>query len=265
MLRIVVLAALCTGLWAFAGGRKKTAPPGTVRVNDSLFMDRTEVAIVHWREYTFWKMRLEGTADGSLPDSCWMPNEGYSGPGTSSDCTLGQLYFRHPAFNFYPVVAVSYEQAEAFCRWRTERVNELIAREPHRWAFRQVRYRLPTEAEWEAAGQGGLDPAAFPFGVRDTVSRKGHALLNYGGRSHWGTYETGRPPEVATWPADAGGKNGFGLYGMTGNVAEMTARPGIAKGGHYGLPADSCRITARQRYEGPQPWLGFRCVATVER
>jgi hypothetical protein len=35
-------------------------------------------------------------------------------------------YFRHPAYSDYPVVGVSWEQAEAYCAWRTDRVNEQI-------------------------------------------------------------------------------------------------------------------------------------------
>jgi len=35
-------------------------------------------------------------------------------------------YFRHPAYSDYPVVGVSWEQATAYCAWRTDRVNEQI-------------------------------------------------------------------------------------------------------------------------------------------
>jgi hypothetical protein len=35
-------------------------------------------------------------------------------------------YFRHPAYNNYPVVGVSWRQANDYASWRTDRVNEYI-------------------------------------------------------------------------------------------------------------------------------------------
>jgi len=89
----------------------------------SFFIDETEVANVHYREYTYW---LENTFSGdsavmkrALPDSlCWRAELAYNEPYV-------EYYFRFPAYNFYPVVGVSWLQARAFCLWRTDRVNEL--------------------------------------------------------------------------------------------------------------------------------------------
>jgi sulfatase modifying factor 1 len=89
----------------------------------SFFIDETEVANVHYREYTYW---LENTfsADSAvmaraLPDTlCWREELAYNEPYV-------EYYFRFPAYNFYPVVGVSWLQARDFCLWRTDRVNEL--------------------------------------------------------------------------------------------------------------------------------------------
>src|ERR1700739_3080284 len=89
----------------------------------SFFIDETEVANVHYREYTYW---LQNTfSDTSvlrkaLPDTlCWREELAYNEPYV-------EYYFRYPAYNYYPVVGVTWLQAHDFCVWRTDRVNELI-------------------------------------------------------------------------------------------------------------------------------------------
>ena len=89
----------------------------------SFFMDETEVANVHYREYINWLNNTfpDDTAvmNKALPDTlCWREELAYNEPYV-------EYYFRHPAYNFYPVVGVSWLQAKDFCIWRTDRVNEL--------------------------------------------------------------------------------------------------------------------------------------------
>ncbi len=98
--------------------------PRTVTVS-SFYMDETEVANVHYREYTHWLQRSYG-ADypelivRALPDTnAWRRALSYNEP-------LVNYYFRHAAYNFYPVVGVNWFQANEYCKWRTDRVNEMI-------------------------------------------------------------------------------------------------------------------------------------------
>jgi len=89
----------------------------------SFFIDETEVANVHYREYIYW---LENTFSAdtaimakALPDTlAWREELAYNEPYVD-------YYFRYPAYNYYPVVGVSWLQAHDFCIWRTDRVNEL--------------------------------------------------------------------------------------------------------------------------------------------
>ena len=97
--------------------------PRRVSVN-SFYIDQTEVANVHYREYLYW---LSNTFDGdttimrmALPDTLvWRSELAYNEPYV-------EYYFRYPAYNYYPVVGVTWEQAHDFCIWRTDRVNEKI-------------------------------------------------------------------------------------------------------------------------------------------
>ncbi|WP_423147532.1 SUMF1/EgtB/PvdO family nonheme iron enzyme [Rubrolithibacter danxiaensis] len=93
----------------------------------SFYMDETEVANVDWREYLYW-IRRNFPDDqeyyyNALPDTLvWRRPLSYNEPYVTN-------YFRHPAFQDYPVVGISWEQAVAYCEWRTDRVNEQILRE----------------------------------------------------------------------------------------------------------------------------------------
>ncbi len=91
----------------------------------SFYMDETEVTNFHWLEYLYWTMRVYG-ADypeiyaKALPDTLvWREKLAYNEPMT-------EYYLRHPAYRDYPVVGVNWLQANDFCAWRSDRVNELI-------------------------------------------------------------------------------------------------------------------------------------------
>jgi len=64
-------------------------------------------------------------------------------------------------------------------------------------------------------------------------------------------------------PVDFSIPNQYGAYNMIGNVGEMTAEKGIAKGGHYDLPIEYCKVKEAMSYTAPNRWLGFRCVCQV--
>ena len=91
----------------------------------SFYMDETEVANVHWREYLYWLNRVYGldypeVYRRALPDTLvWRSQLAYNEP-------LVEYYFRHPAYQYYPVVGITWLQASDFCAWRTDRVNEQI-------------------------------------------------------------------------------------------------------------------------------------------
>ncbi|MXV51652.1 SUMF1/EgtB/PvdO family nonheme iron enzyme [Pedobacter sp. HMF7647] len=93
----------------------------------SFYMDETEVSNVDWLEYMYWIRRNfpddKEAYYNSLPDTLvWRKPLSYNEPYVDN-------YLRHPAFQDYPVVGVSWEQANAYCEWRTDRVNEQILRD----------------------------------------------------------------------------------------------------------------------------------------
>ncbi len=214
---------------------------------------------------------------------------------------LSENYFRNPAYSEYPVVGVSWLQANEYCKWRTNAVNlkKLIDKgnlknifendtisnffdtdvflvddsklfegdttiykrgvgrtirkrgdpRPSRNAFqgRKItkadgiltqRFRLPTEAEWEFAAKANIENREYnnirgrkkyawngKYTRAKNKRNKGDQLANfkqgkgnYSGLPGWSSDGADIPNEIKSYPP-----NGFGLYDMSGNVAEWVA------------------------------------------
>jgi len=122
-------------------------------------------------------------------------------------------YFWHSAYDGYPVVGVSWKQAQAFCQWRTIKHNgyqKSKGKQPVN------SYRLPSEAEWEYAARGGLQGASYPWGGPYTKNDRGCFMANF--KPLRGDYAADKA--LYTVEADAYDPNDFNLYNMAGNVSE---------------------------------------------
>jgi len=143
------------------------------------------------------------------PDTlCWIRDFTYSFNDPQAD-----LYFWHPSFDDYPVVGVTWPQANAFSRWRTDYMNTALRKN----GVADVQaYRLPLETEWEYASRGGLDLSMYPWGGPYTRNYQGCFLANFkplrGNYIDDGTVYTAK---VGSYEP-----NEYGLFDMSGNVAE---------------------------------------------
>lgn len=125
-----------------------------------------------------------------------------------------KLYFSSPNYNDYPVVGVTWEQAEAFCAWRT---NYLLRGLGPQARYIQ-RYRLPTEIEWEYAARG-KEGNPYPWQGDEAKSKDGCFFANF--KPDRGNYtEDGN---LITSRVGIYGANSNGLFDMAGNVAEWTS------------------------------------------
>jgi gliding motility-associated lipoprotein GldK len=126
-------------------------------------------------------------------------------------------YFWHDAYNDYPVVGVSWEQAKAFTHWRTMIKND-YQRNRKKNNQNVPKFRLPSEAEWEYAARGGLESATYPWGGPTTLDGEGCFLANF--KPNRGDYASDNAlytvEAMSYWPND------YGLYNMAGNVSEWT-------------------------------------------
>ncbi|WP_456294439.1 T9SS ring complex lipoprotein PorK/GldK [Winogradskyella echinorum] len=122
-------------------------------------------------------------------------------------------YFWHDAYGDYPVVGVSWKQAQAFCQWRTLYHNGY---QKSKGSQPVNSYRLPSEAEWEYAARGGLQGASYPWGGPYTKNDRGCFMANF--KPLRGDYAADQA--LYTVEADAYDPNDFNLYNMAGNVSE---------------------------------------------
>ena len=192
-----------------------------------------------------------------------------------------KMYFSHPGFAQYPVVGVTWEQAQAFCNWRTQLYNTT-----HKVGGQD--YRLPTEAEWEYAARGGKQLGLYPWGGNYLRDNNGCFLANFKPMRGSYTDDTG----ATTMKVGSFAPNEYGLYDMAGNVAEWTSSAYVSSTNtmvsdmnpnfQYNAKNDDADVLKRKVIKGgswkdiayylqcgvrtyeyqyeSRPYVGFRCV-----
>ncbi|MCI6894588.1 MAG: SUMF1/EgtB/PvdO family nonheme iron enzyme [Bacteroidales bacterium] len=127
-----------------------------------------------------------------------------------------RMYFSNAGYNDYPVVGVSWEQASAFCAWRTEFLKRSLGKQ----GVYVEPYRLPTEAEWEFAARAGIDKNKYPWeGDLPLTEKDGCFYANF--KPMEGNYV--KDGNIITSRVGTYSPNDFGLYDMAGNVSEWTS------------------------------------------
>ncbi|MBI5569814.1 MAG: SUMF1/EgtB/PvdO family nonheme iron enzyme [Desulfomonile tiedjei] len=174
-------------------------PLHPVRITKPFYLSATETTVAQFREFvkeTGHKTDAE-KGDGGM---IWSDKEQRWAPQKENKWDVVPWKIA----DNQPVVFVSWNDADAFCRW--------LSRKEKR------KYRLPTEAEWEMACRGGSVWVRYPWGDRLPGDRDSN-------------FAVGNPklPESLTTvnhgyrhvaPVGSFPSNGFGLHDMSGNVME---------------------------------------------
>ncbi len=216
------------------------------------------------------------------PDTtCWVNDF-----RNSDNETYLRNYYSNATYNDYPVVGVTWEQANAFCAWRTDYLLRGLGPE----ARYVQRYRLPTEAEWEYAARG-KNQSEFPWENEDVKNGNGCFYANF--KPDRGNYT--KDGNLITSKVAIYSPNTNGLYDMAGNVAEWTStiytEAGVSamndlnpqldykaakedpyrlkkksvRGGSWKDPESYIRSAWRTwEYQNqPRSYIGFRCVRSL--
>jgi sulfatase modifying factor 1 len=189
---------------------------------------------------------------------------------------LVQYYYQHPAYKTYPVVNISYEGAEQYCKWLQKKIQ---TDNPGY----TIEVSLPSKHQWVYAAQGGRSNAMYPWGNYYLRGKTGEFLCNFkklGDISIVKNRQTGKPEikEEIVLAATGGLRdqafytaevksfrpNDFGLFNVCGNVAEMINEKSIAMGGSWNDYGGDVHIRSEAPYDKPSPTIGFRPMIVLK-
>ncbi len=231
----------------------------------AFYMGTTEVTNFEYRTFLFDLLIQDRKAEflKAKPDQAqWNSlNNGEASP-------FSEGYFSHKAYNDFPVVNVSRAGAELYCKWLSEELRKFVG-EKKEGNYNDI--RLPVRAEWVKAASYEGKMLPYPWGGPYMRNSAGLILANY-------ARDTTEIPETGiktsgydiTAPSRSYFPNMYGLYNMSGNVAEMVYEgmdrkdPGTA-GGCWMSDKDGVKIYAPDPYSGVingKPMIGFRIVST---
>jgi len=236
-------------------------------IKDSLpefFIAATEVTNFQWKEFLMYlkqEGRMEEYRDNILDTTVWRQLLAYNEP-------FVDYYYQHKAYSEYPAVGMTLKQAQAYANWLTEIYalkNQSV----------KIIFSVPTKKQWIRAARGDWQ-THYPWDGKYMRNSKGAYLTNFknydAANIHYNTeinkYEVISMSQcmegTITAPAESYYPNKFGIYNMSGNVAELVSDGAEAMGGSWNDTGYDVRVESEQPATQPKSTIVFRIVATIE-
>lgn len=194
----------------------KKLPPGTVLIK-GYYIDVTEISNVSWLLYEF--------------------ETGRQGNENRTTKPKYNFDYNHPDHRNLPITNITYEQAEMYCKWRSQVVSKRLKK--------KVTYRLPTQDEWREIAEELLKKYPNQMMPEYDVAK---TIL----------------PKPGTLLALANPTTDYPTKFFSG-VSEMTATKGVAMGlNDDNLTQWEENLIPAFNYNEYSELLGFRCIAEVE-
>jgi formylglycine-generating enzyme required for sulfatase activity len=245
-------------------------PSGTLQYEgkmtslQSFIIQKTEVTNLEYRTFLF-DLLIQGRKDEFLkakPDqSQWTKSKELIGADLGP---MEETYFSSKAYDEYPVVNVSREGADMYCKWLSQELVKYVG-EDNIDQYNDV--RLPGRVEWVYAASAGGSDYPYPWKGQFLRNSDGCFLANY--KPFENSYQD--DGGFLTVKTETYNPNSVGIYNMSGNVAEMVYNdpnsrddPGTAGGGWMNN-AEEIKILGPDPYSGNKeahPNIGFRVVMT---
>ena len=178
-------------------------------------------------------------------------------------------YYQHKAYSEYPAVGMTLKQAEAYANWLTAIYalkNQSV----------KIIFSVPTKKQWIRAARGEWQ-THYPWDGKYMRNSKGVFLSNHktlGNENVHTETSTNKLVVLATGakcaestitaPAESYYPNQFGIYNMSGNVAELVSDDTVAMGGSWNDTGYDVRVESEQPATQPKSTIGFRIVVTIE-
>lgn len=231
---------------------------------DRIFIKETEVTNFQYHEFLYYNKMKGNDLLNLLPDTLvWRDDIGYNEPYV-------EYYFRHPAYRDYPVVGITKEQANQYCKWLSEMLTTYY-RDDEKSDIDSVVVRLPTKQEWIDAAKGGNDYYKYPWEGHDlrVTEGKSQGMLraNFvrGVGDFMGIAGSLNDNADVTAPVYSYWPNDFGLYNCAGNVAEMVSDDAVALGGSWRSSGYDIKVTSEINATKASSQIGFRYLVEVVR